>query len=189
MPAGASVESPGTTSAHAENTCGEGASRCRWWNYLRARGEYKNHGMGPSLYMELPPRTRRIHAPAGVNNLVDGTTSAHAENTPKWLPVRALAGNYLRARGEYFQISISGIMTLELPPRTRRIPHGSTPACVYVRTTSAHAENTGTHRHGRTPNGNYLRARGEYPPSPSAASATWELPPRTRRIHQQLPAQ
>ena len=131
---------------------------------------------------ELPPRTRRIHAPAGVNNLVDGTTSAHAENTPKWLPVRALAGNYLRARGEYFQISISGIMTLELPPRTRRIPHGSTPACVYVRTTSAHAENTGTHRHGRTPNGNYLRARGEYPPSPSAASATWELPPRTRRI-------
>ena len=121
MPAGASVESPGTTSAHAENTKIMAWAPACTWNYLRARGEYGD-GHGACVYCrELPPRTRRIHAPAGVNNLVDGTTSAHAENTGTHRHGRTPNGNYLRARGEYRTKSdISGVWG-ELPPRTRRI--------------------------------------------------------------------
>ena len=52
----------GTTSAHAENTMGTVAVTGKPGNYLRARGEYV---LPPQLNLgglELPPRTRRIHA-------------------------------------------------------------------------------------------------------------------------------
>ena len=50
----------GTTSAHAENTQ-PGYGICPPpWNYLRARGEYRDAAIVPTKPWELPPRTRRI---------------------------------------------------------------------------------------------------------------------------------
>ena len=54
-----------------------------------------------------------------------------------------VAGNYLRARGEYLVRGNRLVVPMELPPRTRRIPGLSCGAIA-------------THV-------NYLRARGEYP--------------------------
>ena len=71
-------------------------------------------------------------------------------------------GNYLRARGEYSGVFASLAWSVELPPRTRRIPLLANVPQLSHGTTSAHAENTlgfigddGVYR-------NYLRARGEY---------------------------
>ena len=50
-------------------------------------------------------------------------------------------------------------------------------------TTSACAENTVTDSRGYPWHWNYLRVRGEYPRSQLTPAATWELPPRARRIH------
>ncbi len=93
-------------------------------------------------------------------------------------------GNYLRARGEYVAHLAAKSGIAELPPRTRRILWCFRFACVVCGTTSAHAENTppaGCY-HSRTRN--YLRARGEYLMSMTAARRMAELPPRTRRILQ-----
>ena len=95
---------------------------------------------------------------------------------------KPLLRNYLRARGEYLMVAKLTGGAWELPPRTRRIPHGSTPACVYVRTTSAHAENTLSGSRVSGSPRNYLRARGEYFLDASALFIRSELPPRTRRI-------
>ena len=87
-------------------------------------------------------------------------------------------------RGEYADDALVPAKVSELPPRARRIRklvrrtqggHGTTSAC---------AENT-LHAHicqirGR----NYLRVRGEYPPSTRRYWCKRELPPRARRIRQ-----
>ena len=111
----------GTTSAHAENTPGKPAYTSTTGNYLRARGEYGATPIYPPPLEELPPRTRRILSPCSSVLILAGTTSAHAENT--YRRTRAAPGrrNYLRARGEYCRALNTGMTTLELPPRTRRI--------------------------------------------------------------------
>ena len=132
----------GTTSAHAENTGRINFGVECLGNYLRARGEYNCGGEAWRLEWELPPRTRRI-----LDSLVSkmepiGTTSAHAENTyaHQWPP--SPDQNYLRARGEYIAVLRSEELTMELPPRTRRI-HALVEALgTHQGTTSAHAENT-----------------------------------------------
>ena len=71
----------GTTSACAENTArGHGDHRVVR-NYLRVRGEYDMKSLLSKLFLELPPRARRI--PALVEGYLQkpGTTSACAENT------------------------------------------------------------------------------------------------------------
>ncbi len=50
-------------------------------------------------------------------------------------------------------------------------------------TTSAHAENTRRAAVSNPTPGNYLRARGEYHQTWEFDLKSWELPPRTRRIH------
>ena len=70
----------GTTSAHAENTT-IWRSPAAAWNYLRARGEYREDGTDEWFLVELPPRTRRIRKNPCIFNKNQGTTSAHAENT------------------------------------------------------------------------------------------------------------
>ena len=50
--------------------------------------------------------------------------------------------NYLRVRGEYALGHISGLSSLELPPRARRIQHLTTNDKHDIGTTSACAENT-----------------------------------------------
>ena len=172
----------GTTSACAENTndpCGAGTLR---WNYLRARGEYDEEFSQVGDPVELPPRTRRIPMAPFEDQEMEGTTSAHAENTWRSRCRCRRKGNYLRARGEYFWREELIAHTMELPPRTRRI-HGThtAPGCVRG-TTSAHAENTTTDDCAMTPAGNYLRVRGEYRPRPPHFSQYAELPPRARRI-------
>ena len=72
---------PGTTSAHAENTCTPAFGNPSTWNYLRARGEYLSSGWPRQASEELPPRTRRILFRASLIRSIRGTTSAHAENT------------------------------------------------------------------------------------------------------------
>ena len=51
---------------------------------------------------ELPPRTRRIHHAQALPKPNGGTTSAHAENTPRGTQLKWIGRNYLRARGEYW---------------------------------------------------------------------------------------
>ena len=50
-------------------------------------------------------------------------------------------------------------------------------------TTSAYAENTADDVYVALHQRNYLRVRGEYDSFSSSAAFAWELPPRTRRIH------
>ena len=50
----------GTTSACAENTCGNAYRKRDGWNYLRVRGEYPDWVPTPTSTGELPPRARRI---------------------------------------------------------------------------------------------------------------------------------
>ena len=71
----------GTTSACAENTSSDSTGSGTPGNYLRVRGEYCVGRHWRGLTPELPPRARRIPSPACVAALVNGTTSACAENT------------------------------------------------------------------------------------------------------------
>ena len=131
---------------------------------------------------ELPPRTRRILESHLGSATAQGTTSAHAENTPRLWIQPAFWGNYLRARGEYiFQVALT-IPKWELPPRTRRIQFIARFTINKRGTTSAHAENTMTHHRRVHGAWNYLRARGEYRWPGDDHACGWELPPRTRRI-------
>ena len=146
------------------------------------RGEYIKRSFLGWVGGELPPRTRRI-----LDSLVSkmepiGTTSAHAENTyaHQWPP--SPDQNYLRARGEYIAVLRSEELTMELPPRTRRIRVCRFPCAPRTGTTSAHAENTVGFGCCCEPVWNYLRARGEYHQPPTPRCSSLELPPRTRRI-------
>ena len=73
----------GTTSAHAENNIFTWSDRLVMRNYLRARGEYLKKFCELAPQSELPPRTRRILTLRDPTIWIDGTTSAHAENTPE----------------------------------------------------------------------------------------------------------
>ena len=153
----------GTTSAHAENTSSLSSALVGGRNYLRARGEYETAIIRIEPVQELPPRTRRIPVVCQVLVCGLGTTSAHAENTT--FPGLAILApwNYLRARGEYAKYSTPKWQYMELPPRTRRIPAQLLRAYRIRGTTSAHAENTTGSPSDTCGQGNYLRARGEYP--------------------------
>ena len=78
----------GTTSAHAENTALHRGVALSDRNYLRARGEYPAKSFTGPANSELPPRTRRIHHRHHTRHGVLGTTSAHAENTTGFQPLR-----------------------------------------------------------------------------------------------------
>ena len=65
-------------------------------------------------------------------------------------------------RGEYFFASVTSSVIPELPPRARRILIDSFSIEAVGGTTSACAENTLAHTHGRYHRRNYLRVRGEY---------------------------
>ena len=98
---------PGTTSAHAENTCAGEVFSLADENYLRVRGEYLGVAVEGLIGPELPPRTRRIRRLQGSTPEELGTTSAYAENTPvpEWFG--GLTKNYLRVRGEYNLIKMT----------------------------------------------------------------------------------
>ena len=132
----------GTTSACAENTSRSVHEVKIWGNYLRVRGEYISLRNLSFIKPELPPRARRIPAPAAPERPAVGTTSACAENTKNPRRFGYRPGNYLRVRGEYACVFGDARPHQELPPRARRIPvvvgivrHGGG-------TTSACAENT-----------------------------------------------
>ena len=131
---------------------------------------------------ELPPRTRRIPDFLQAPVVALGTTSAYAENTAWRSLVPLVPGNYLRMRGEYSQSLTSCPIVPELPPRARRIRGAGAEGEVCLGTTSACAENTPAPAQSFAWPGNYLRVRGEYPGKILSRSATWELPPRARRI-------
>ena len=151
-------------------------------NYLRARGEYPASTLPAKKSSELPPRTRRILSGWHFPTFPEGTTSAHAENTAETGVKCDFCGNYLRARGEYYQNAAHPEDEEELPPRTRRIQRDWVGPENTKGTTSAHAENTSSLGMPRVGPGNYLRARGEYSISPTRSRRMVELPPRTRRI-------
>ncbi len=71
----------GTTSACAENTNIIAHNQRHPRNYLRVRGEYHTLMPTQQVWVELPPRARRIPPIVISTNDVDGTTSACAENT------------------------------------------------------------------------------------------------------------
>ena len=131
---------------------------------------------------ELPPRTRRILPDINQWNNDIGTTSAHAENTPRQHAGMRVCANYLRARGEYGNTPPRANAKWELPPRTRRIPTIALGGLGDLGTTSAHAENTMPKALMAWTRRNYLRARGEYIPMVTILMRFLELPPRTRRI-------
>ena len=91
---------------------------------------------------ELPPRARRIHGPPLNHHMVNGTTSACAENTATHTSVKPATRNYLRVRGEYDPLFLPDVLRAELPPRARRIQRFWGWGGGLVGTTSACAENT-----------------------------------------------
>ena len=135
------------------------------------------------MLRELPPRARRIQ----INNLrpimLHGTTSACAENTSDRLVMRWSMRNYLRVRGEYLPLPYRIRLTMELPPRARRIRLGGRLLDRQIGTTSACAENTRIGNIFDPRSRNYLRVRGEYAWGEGFWIARSELPPRARRIH------
>ena len=163
---GFGVVKQGTTSACAENTpfwCGQGDYH---GNYLRVRGEYKPTMWNVCWRPELPPRARRIPNMCSICHMICGTTSACAENTGRLLPGWMPARNYLRVRGEYSSTRAGSFLSMELPPRARRILLKPSMIGAIKGTTSACAENTRSQRVDLAP--------------------TWELPPRARRIQHVL---
>ena len=177
----------GTTSACAENTqpCPEYYPRPG--NYLRVRGEYVAIRWKENHAMELPPRARRILFAGFRVFLLEGTTSACAENTVGRSIMGFGAGNYLRVRGEYRQDVGQRTPYPELPPRARRIHCCTHLVLSFGGTTSACAENTPTLVDEITFGRNYLRVRGEYAVTTMEGWKKWELPPRARRIPQSKP--
>ena len=158
---------------------------CRLWpwrNYLRVRGEYVLLIDARLVHRELPPRARRILSDAFLLSSVVGTTSACAENTDVWRATDECAWNYLRVRGEYPVMRFCYRVSLELPPRARRIHHDLRGFATRTGTTSACAENTSAHGPPQGPAGNYLRVRGEYGAMAPPRLLAGELPPRARRI-------
>ena len=135
------------------------------------------------MLWELPPRARRILFAVIVKLVIVGTTSACAENTRRHLIIFNRPWNYLRVRGEYFNMLMILMVFLELPPRARRIQRHYFQAAGKPGTTSACAENTPIYLAEYRAPGNYLRVRGEYPFDWAIGRAPWELPPRARRIH------
>ena len=178
------VKIQGTTSACAENTYDGHTVGLANGNYLRVRGEYAALLASLSSPMELPPRARRILDFARLDRLVDGTTSACAENTHLGNDRAQGKRNYLRVRGEYSPCDKQNTVFLELPPRARRIPPALIHSSHLIGTTSACAENTAGLIHGLLTDRNYLRVRGEYSSCCAARSGDRELPPRARRIPQ-----
>ena len=174
---------PGTTSAYAENTWWEVSMPSMVWNYLRVRGEYSFRGKNVVSGLELPPRARRIRRGPREENRNAGTTSAYAENTAVSSVAAMTARNYLRVRGEYSPNPDPVWLSAELPPRTRRILAHELGVTILMGTTSAYAENTADDVYVALHQRNYLRVRGEYDSFSSSAAFAWELPPRTRRIH------
>ena len=76
-------QSPGTTSACAENTHKNTPCMIWRWNYLRVRGEYLLPVKQMIPPAELPPRARRIRITIAWGCSSNGTTSACAENTSR----------------------------------------------------------------------------------------------------------
>ena len=89
---------------------------------------------------------------------------------------------YLRVRGEYCRWLFPCPATWELPPRARRILPSGGPKLSIGGTTSACAENTQNETQATIQIRNYLRVRGEYRRWLLTHAASWELPPRARRI-------
>ena len=146
------------------------------------RGEYGCLLEAHAILMELPPRARRIPQAQTTNLLLEGTTSACAENTFPSTIEFSVNRNYLRVRGEYRTAWGGAVRYSELPPRARRIPvwvnsRGNTNG-----TTSACAENTHTTLDRSPSPWNYLRVRGEYLSEAVRSDHRKELPPRARRI-------
>ena len=147
------------------------------------RGEYGVGRMVGKIYPELPPRARRIpwfqrHSP-----MIEGTTSACAENTMRGPQQPWQGGNYLRVREEYLARPFVAVEYGELPPRARRILSPTGMVTPNRGTTSACAENTLETSVLLNLVGNYLRVRGEYSVMPAGILILIELPPRARRIH------
>ena len=85
-------------------------------------------------------------------------------------------------RGEYSRQLPKAAVTVELPPRARRIPSPAVVRAPRWGTTSACAENTCGRAHHHPRRGNYLRVRGEYDGVGDDELRHRELPPRARRI-------
>ena len=152
----------GTTSACAENTATPAKRNNSSRNYLRVRGEYGVFVTQGKLSLELPPRARRILALAERLLGRNGTTSACAENTTLGGGGAPLSGNYLRVRGEYLTGVNINMVSVELPPRARRIRAKLAYFASCQGTTSACAENTTPIPQRSQIVRNYLRVRGEY---------------------------
>ena len=151
-------------------------------NYLRVRGEYRSRSSGVRSRPELPPRARRIRLMRRSCPHPRGTTSACAENTPRFRHCYVLSRNYLRVRGEYTGYRRVVHPELELPPRARRILYQLITMIFTDGTTSACAENTLLSPGRRCRRWNYLRVRGEYQKDTERKTIMQELPPRARRI-------
>ena len=131
---------------------------------------------------ELPPRARRIRKIMADQDFQTGTTSACAENTGRNANRLPYPRNYLRVRGEYQGRCRCVGLSVELPPRARRIQSRAGPALTAGGTTSACAENTLTWGCFVARIRNYLRVRGEYLGGELHNLPRQELPPRARRI-------
>ena len=148
------------------------------------RGEYRGGRIFNTESVELPPRARRIRNLNKQRRRRDGTTSACAENTRVERGDGHEPVNYLRVRGEYSRALPKAAVTVELPPRARRILWSHRGGSWLTGTTSACAENTGVSPLSPNRDRNYLRVRGEYQSQLRPWNTWMELPPRARRIRE-----
>ena len=150
------------------------------------RGEYLGAKDRKAGDVELPPRARRILHQINPYTGEIGTTSACAENTIGVnLPIGSY-WNYLRVRGEYAIEPTISARRMELPPRARRILGRRHPKPTEQGTTSACAENTSRSQEPLYTARNYLRVRGEYEVPGVGIHGPGELPPRARRILEEI---
>ena len=112
----------GITSAGAETTIQNGASRNFFWDHLRGCGDYDQRIIRDKRGLGSPPRVRRLLSDARTGSRPLGITSAGAETTSLTNAKKPQYTDHLRGCGDYPLLSNGLDTTLGSPPRVRRLP-------------------------------------------------------------------
>ena len=169
------------SSAHAEMrpTCVRTAHRWSW--FLRSRGDAPPCTIGESDAVMVPPLTRRCALLQAQRRAAAAGSSAHAEMRRSRRTRSALAGGFLRSRGDAPGQGPRHVITDGVPPLTRRCAREPSLRLRLERGSSAHAEMRPAAPPLPATGRWFLRSRGDAPPSIKMPLKTRGVPPLTRR--------